>query len=159
MVPRILFVAVLTAFSWSPSVYADNLEKRSFSVPQSTPPGRYLDGPEALRKAYLKHGFEMPEALRLRKRQSAGIGLTGPNDVDPAVPATTASEVAVTEKNDLEYLSPVDIGGTMMQLDFDTGSSDLYVVFFIYLCEPVHYDTQQYEATRSATRMNTSKLP
>jgi aspergillopepsin I len=51
--------------------------------------------------------------------------------VDPAAPpSTTASEVAVTEKNDLEYLSPVDIGGTIMQLDFDTGSSDLYVATF-----------------------------
>jgi hypothetical protein len=132
MVPRILVAAVLTAFSWSESVYANDIEKRSFSVPQSTPPGRYQDGPEALRKAYLKHGFEMPESLRLRKRQLAGVGLTGPNDSDLSTPSTTASEVAVTEKNDLEYLSPVDIGGTMMQLDFDTGSSDLYVAFLFY---------------------------
>lgn len=125
MASRILFAATLTALSWSESVHADSLEKRSFSIPYSTPPQRFLDGPEALRKTYLKHGFEVPEALRLRKRQLITIGLTGPNDIDPAVPATTASEVAVTEKNDLEYLSPVDIGGTMMQLDFDTGSSDL----------------------------------
>jgi hypothetical protein len=132
MVPRILVAAVLTAFSWSESVNANDIEKRSFSVPQSIPLGRYQDGPEALRKAYLKHGFEMPESLRLRKRQLAGAGLTGPNDPDPSTPSTTASEVAVTEKNDLEYLSPVDIGGTMMQLDFDTGSSDLYVAFLVY---------------------------
>lgn len=125
MAYRMLFAAALTALLWSDRVHADNLEKRSFSIPHSIPPGRYQDGPQALLKAYLKHGFEVPEPLRLRKRQLASIELTGPNDVDPAVPATTSSEVAVTEKNDLEYLSPVDIGGTMMQLDFDTGSSDL----------------------------------
>lgn len=132
MVPQILLTAVLTALTWSKSVNADNLEKHLFSVPRSTPLGRHQDGPEALRKAYLKHGIEVPEALRLRKRQ-VGVGLTGPNEVDPSVPSTTASEVAVTEKNDLEYLSPVDIGGTIMQLDFDTGSSDLYVAFFIHI--------------------------
>ncbi|KAF2675428.1 protease B, partial [Microthyrium microscopicum] len=29
--------------------------------------------------------------------------------------------------NDLEYLSPVEVGNTIMKLDFDTGSSDLWV--------------------------------
>ncbi|QDS74997.1 hypothetical protein FKW77_005524 [Venturia effusa] len=127
MASRILFAAALAILSWGESIHADGLEKRSFSIPHSTPPQRHLDGPAALRKAYLKHGFEVPEALRLRKRQSIVAQLTGPNDVDPAVPATTASEVAITEKNDLEYLSPVEIGSTTMQLDFDTGSSDLWV--------------------------------
>ncbi|KAF2434587.1 acid protease [Tothia fuscella] len=95
------------------------LEKRAFSVKSNSQTGRFRDGPNALRKAYLKHGIEVPSALE--KRQAASGIASGPQ------PTATSSIVAVTEQNDLEYLSPVDIGGTIMELDFDTGSSDLWV--------------------------------
>ncbi|KAJ5698520.1 Penicillopepsin-1 [Penicillium macrosclerotiorum] len=43
--------------------------------------------------------------------------------------AAAASGVATTtpEANDEEYLTPVSIGGTTLNLDFDTGSADLWV--------------------------------
>jgi hypothetical protein len=109
--------ASLLAFSGCTSASSPDLEKRAFSVPQSVPRGRYTDGPEALRRAYLKHGIALPDALR--KRQVASPPTPPPKGT------TTASIDATTQQNDLEYLSSVRIGSTMMQLDFDTGSSDL----------------------------------
>jgi len=42
--------------------------------------------------------------------------------------ATVSGEVSATpEQNESEYLSPVTIGGQTLNLDFDTGSADLYV--------------------------------
>ncbi|KAI1116574.1 aspartic peptidase domain-containing protein [Nemania sp. NC0429] len=39
----------------------------------------------------------------------------------------TGLVVNVPEANDVEYISPVSIGGQVVHLDFDTGSSDLWV--------------------------------
>ncbi|KAI1194029.1 aspartic peptidase domain-containing protein [Nemania serpens] len=39
----------------------------------------------------------------------------------------TGLVVNVPEANDVEYISPVNIGGQVVHLDFDTGSSDLWV--------------------------------
>lgn len=120
-----IFIIVMLANTLIASLLASSslvsasgaLEKRSFSVRQNTQTGRFRDGPAALRKAYLKHGLEVPDALRKRQLPT-GVS-------SGALPTSTSSIVAVTEQNDLEYLSPVNIGGTMMELDFDTGSSDL----------------------------------
>lgn len=115
MLPNTLFGALLASSSLASA--SKQLDKRAFSVKQNIQSGRFRDGPSALRKAYMKHGIDVPEALQ--KRQLPTGVVPGP------LPTATSSIVAVTEQNDLEYLSPVDIGGTMMELDFDTGSSDL----------------------------------
>jgi aspergillopepsin I len=72
---------------------------------------RMFDGAWALKKAYLRHGIALPE--HLHKRQAP----------EPVI--NVASVPAVSDNNDLEYLSPVEVGGVKMMLDFDTGSSDL----------------------------------
>lgn len=118
MLSKAVFTALLAISSYA-SASSQDLEKRAFSVPQSFPEARYKDGPEALRKAYLKHRIALPEALKKRQVPTPTPPATAPKG------ATTASIVATTDQNDLEYLSPVLIGNTMMQLDFDTGSSDL----------------------------------
>ncbi|KAL4868083.1 aspartic protease pep1 [Aspergillus spectabilis] len=41
--------------------------------------------------------------------------------------AVHGSALATPEEYDLEYLTPVDVGGTVLNLDFDTGSADLWV--------------------------------
>ena len=114
MLPKAV-VATLAALSTCTFAVNPSLEKRAFTL-RSIPKRRVIDGPSALRKAYLKHGIDVP--VELRKRQ-----------LIPASPlntsGSTASDIALSEKNDLEYLSPVQIGGTTLQLDFDTGSSDL----------------------------------
>jgi aspergillopepsin I len=86
--------------------------KRTFSVtkPHNVEENQF-DGAWALKKAYLRHGLPLPRGLE--KRQI------------PASPKVVASVAATTESNDLEYLSPIEVGGVQMNLDFDTGSSDL----------------------------------
>jgi aspergillopepsin I len=57
-------------------------------------------------------------------RALSKFGATVPSHVQAAA---VASGVATTtpEANDEEYLTPVSIGGTTLNLDFDTGSADL----------------------------------
>jgi hypothetical protein len=74
-------------------------------------------GSDAMRKAYSKFGFSM----RSLKRQATTTGGTTNGQGQTGVVA------AVPEPNLSEYLSPVNIGGQNVTLDFDTGSSDLYV--------------------------------
>jgi aspergillopepsin I len=53
--------------------------------------------------------------------------ITVPTDVKAAAADGTVG--AIPEPFDSQYLSPVTIGGQTLNLDFDTGSSDLYVCF------------------------------
>lgn len=57
-------------------------------------------------------------------RALSKFGATVPSNVQAAA---VASGVATNtpSTDDEEYLTPVNVGGTIMQLDFDTGSSDL----------------------------------
>ncbi|KAM0425753.1 hypothetical protein ACHAPT_009001 [Fusarium lateritium] len=71
------------------------------------------DGTRALIKAYRKYGIALPEHL--------AKGIHGRSD--------TGSAVTVPVNNDAEWLTPVQIGSPpkTFQMDFDTGSSDLWV--------------------------------
>ncbi|KAJ4171559.1 hypothetical protein NW754_013329 [Fusarium falciforme] len=74
------------------------------------------DGTRALIKAYRKYGITLPENLA-----AAAKGIHGRSD--------TGSAVTVPVQNDAEWLTPVQIGSPpkTFQMDFDTGSSDLWV--------------------------------
>jgi aspergillopepsin I len=50
-------------------------------------------------------------------------GATVPANVQAA--AVSGSAVTTPEDGDVEYLTPVSVGGTTLNLDFDTGSADL----------------------------------
>ncbi|KJZ78660.1 hypothetical protein HIM_02051 [Hirsutella minnesotensis 3608] len=59
--------------------------------------------------------------------QQAGPGLAG-NQSGGGMAQNQAGVVAANpEPNDTEYLSPIEIGGQKVNVDFDTGSSDLWV--------------------------------
>lgn len=53
----------------------------------------------------------------------AKYGIAVPANIKAAAESGTAT--ATPEDNDIEYLTPVDVGGTTLNLDFDTGSADL----------------------------------
>lgn len=109
------------------------------------------NGPRALLKTLRKYRMPVPAGLMesvesndmISKRQEKGDkkkgGLTAKatNGTDAAAvgaagnstsqAAGTGLVTATPEPNDVEYLSPVDIGGQTLNLDFDSGSSDLWV--------------------------------
>jgi hypothetical protein len=87
---------------------ASPLEKRgSFSVTQVPNPKFVANGPAAYASAFQKHNKPMPHDL------AVAIGNDG------SVTATPEDQY------DREYLCPVSIDGQTLNLQFDTGSSDL----------------------------------
>jgi aspergillopepsin I len=50
-----------------------------------------------------------------------------PYDVKMAAASQSGSVSAYSNGGDVSYLCPVNVGGQTLSLDFDTGSSDLYV--------------------------------
>src|ERR1700760_2359306 len=96
-----------TLSSRSPSI-----QKRAFSVTQTQNIAEQFDGAWALKKAYLKHGIPLPDHLVKRQapiQPPQAIGVTG---------GLTSDVPAISVANDLEYVSPVEVGGTTMRLDF-----------------------------------------
>lgn len=81
---------------------------KGFSIAQSVPIAPKT-GPGYLRDAYRKYGKPVP------------------SNVDAAAASGQGSVSATPEQYDTEYLCPVSIGGQTLNLDFDTGSADLYV--------------------------------
>ncbi len=101
----LLVALLLTAVLAAPA--RPQRKGRSFKVDRVRRSNHVRNGPAALRKAYNKYGWTMPETVT-----HATGGETGD------VPATP-------KQGDAEFLSPVSIGGQTLMLDFDTGSSDL----------------------------------
>ncbi|KAI8631248.1 acid protease [Xylariaceae sp. FL1651] len=62
----------------------------------------------------------------------------------------TGLVVNTPQPEDVEYLSPVNIGGQIMNLDFDTGSSDLWV-FNTQLSAAATQGHELFDATKSKT--------
>lgn len=94
--------------------------------------GHKRAGALALEKIYMKFGVELSDDLtsavsRIRANFAAGLDAMG---IDlPKGRRATGSAVTTPEEYDVEYLTPVQIGtpAQTLNLDFDTGSSDLWV--------------------------------
>ena len=90
--------------------------KKTFTVPQGQPklPGKKIAGPIALARVYGKY---------------AKLGASAPENVNAAASKAAATDdgtvTANPEQYDQAYLESVSVGGQTLNLDFDSGSSDL----------------------------------
>ncbi|PSK46114.1 aspartic protease SNP2 [Elsinoe australis] len=88
--------------------------KKAFSVEQvAAGPRKALHPAQSMLNTYAKYG-KLDAAPAEVKAAAAAAAQSG------TVPANP-------EDNDVSYLSPVTVGGKVLNLDFDTGSSDLWV--------------------------------
>lgn len=104
--------ALVASATLSLAAPAEVVGRKAFSV-QQKPHGKVLrNGPIQLNKAYQKY---------------AKVGAVAPTEVAAAAAAAvqTGSVRATPEQYDEAYLCPVTVGGRVLNLDFDTGSSDL----------------------------------
>ncbi|KAL8689839.1 MAG: hypothetical protein Q9224_004550 [Gallowayella concinna] len=81
----------------------------NFIVHQSTPKPFKKSGPAAVLSTYIKYNA------------------TAPEDVVNAAAANDGTVTTTPTQYDSQYLTPVTVGGQTLNLDFDTGSSDLWV--------------------------------
>lgn len=119
-----LLVALFLTFILAAPTPA-KIQKRSFKIHRK----RNEDfagyhGPTQLLKAYQKFNFGIPEGLH----RSASVK---PSSTNLAIGNSSIGTGIVTatpvEPNDLEYIAPITIGGQTINMNFDTGSSDLWV--------------------------------
>jgi hypothetical protein len=119
----ILFVTLFAAIVLAAPRPAQ-IQKRSFKVPRSLNKAhpRGLNGADAMRKVLQKYslheGFisntKTKETLETLKVAASNTTKNGTGEV-----------AANPEQNAALFLSPVDVGGQTLNLDFDSGSSDL----------------------------------
>lgn len=83
---------------------------KTFTVQQVRSGTRYMSGPHEVLNTYQKFGVQAPSYVR-----------------DAAAAHQSGSVEASPEQNEEAYVCPVTIGSQTLNLDFDTGSSDLWV--------------------------------
>ncbi|KAL8704530.1 MAG: hypothetical protein Q9201_002304 [Fulgogasparrea decipioides] len=83
--------------------------KKNFTLHQSVPKSKIRSGPASVAATYLKYGKQPPANVEAAAAGNDGSVTTTPTEYDS------------------QYLTPVTIGGQELTLDFDTGSSDLWV--------------------------------
>jgi len=103
--------ALVASATLSLAAPAELVGRSTFNVKQVAAGKTYKSGPIQMMKTYNKY---------------AKVGAQAPSVVvDAAAAAQSGDVTANPEQYDESYLCPVTVGGQTLNLDFDTGSSDL----------------------------------
>ncbi|KAL8761177.1 MAG: hypothetical protein Q9184_002667 [Pyrenodesmia sp. 2 TL-2023] len=86
------------------------------------------NGAAALGRAYRKYGWELPEGFSSKVQMPQNISVKAAG-ADGTVKDSGADGTvkATPNENDVSFLSPIKVGGQTLMMNFDTGSSDLWV--------------------------------
>lgn len=135
-----IFFSLVLAAPTSPAT--SKIQKRSFKVSRKRNVAfTGYDGPAQLMKAYQKFGIAIPEGLHSSanvRRSHETVNGTG---------IVTATPV---EPNDIEYIAPITVGGQTLDMNFDSGSSDLWL-FNTQLNARASRGHTLYDPTKSST--------
>lgn len=111
ILPFLTFAGLVSLAVGSPLAQPEK-RSHSFKVDQVTSAKKTLrSGPIQVQKTLNKFGVTVPESINAAAAAAAQQG----------------SVSATPEQYDSEYLCPVTVGSTTLNLDFDTGSADLWV--------------------------------
>lgn len=133
-------LATAALISFTSAAPTEGPKTKDFTVTQVHNPHYVRNGAAALAKAYRKYGAPMPDYL------TSALNHTYTKR------AATGSAVTTPEPYDVEYLTPVSIGtpAQTLNLDFDTGSSDLWV-FSTELASTYQTGHSVYNPAKSST--------
>jgi len=114
--------SLLTLLTLASSVLAapyNHIGSSQFSVRAVPNKAHKKHGPKAMKHVMEKYGFELPSSLKamdvsIHARRAKNVKVTGSVQNTPA-------------PYDVEYICPVTIGSQTMNMNFDTGSADLWV--------------------------------
>ncbi|MCJ1287746.1 hypothetical protein MMC26_007098 [Xylographa opegraphella] len=96
------------------------LQPRSFKVERIQQGVKIRNAQRALTKSYSKWGMSLPAVLTASNAVEATTALnTGSGEAGEVTNQST--------QGDVEFLAPISVGGQTLMVDFDTGSSDLWV--------------------------------
>ena len=122
----------------SSTAAAPTAEADSYAKVHRVPTGsdRQKNGPIAVEKVYRKYGWDMPPGLseaassareKISTTQSNSGGAQAVQNLAQGQPKlqSIGSITATPQQHNSEYLCPIHVGQQELQLDLDTGSSDL----------------------------------
>lgn len=142
-VTTLLFVTSLACATFAAPTQP---KKRSFKIDRVRQANYVPNGSVALRKAYVKFGLDDITFL-----PNANVAASSNAETAAAGTGSEEGEVSASPtQNDAEFLSPVSVGGQTLVMDFDTGSSDMWV-FNTQLDSQAQQGHTIFDPTKSST--------
>ncbi|KAJ5458053.1 Peptidase asparticcatalytic [Penicillium sp. IBT 31633x] len=132
-----------------------HLQGRSFKVERVKRNGIVTQGPMALRKAYRKFGIDASSLKGVDVSDFQPFDtkhITSAKSAKKDVPESeqTGAVDATSVDGDVEFVSPVNIGGQTLDMNFDSGSADMWVLSS-KLPKSLRRDRTVYEPSKSTT--------